>query len=162
MKNEKKSGMLPQIIVAVVIALLVGTSAPWWWKALFKPDPPPPEPSIGFTDNWAGSWICKCDKPEHEMYLTITGKGWSSSLNANYPKAYGNKPATEEYIIKNISKSSVSGEYLYKDESPNIGYQSKRGLWKGNWIMTKDSNTIHLTRKDYTTSWQGQYRCIRR
>jgi hypothetical protein len=47
-EDAKKSGMLAQIAVAVVIALCVGGSSPWWFKELFsplKPDPPKPEPT---------------------------------------------------------------------------------------------------------------------
>jgi hypothetical protein len=47
-EDAKKSGMLAQIAVAVVIALCVGGSSPWWFKEIFsslKPDPPKPEPT---------------------------------------------------------------------------------------------------------------------
>jgi hypothetical protein len=42
-EDGKKSGMLAQITVAIVIALCVGGSSPWWFKELFsivKPEPP--------------------------------------------------------------------------------------------------------------------------
>ncbi len=32
--DEKESGVVGQIIVAVVVALLVGGTAPWWWTEL--------------------------------------------------------------------------------------------------------------------------------
>jgi hypothetical protein len=47
-EDAKKSGMLAQIAVAVVIALCVGGSSPWWFKEIFspaKPDPPKVEPA---------------------------------------------------------------------------------------------------------------------
>jgi hypothetical protein len=47
-EDAKKSGMLAQITVAVVIALCVGGSSPWWFKELFstqKPDAPTVEPT---------------------------------------------------------------------------------------------------------------------
>jgi len=34
-KNGERRGVLPQIIVAVVVALLVGSTAPWWWNEIF-------------------------------------------------------------------------------------------------------------------------------
>ncbi len=48
-KNEKKSGVLSQIIVAVVVALIAGSTSPWWWYVIFpetKPAPPVSSPVI--------------------------------------------------------------------------------------------------------------------
>ena len=48
-KNEKKSGVLSQIIVAVVVALIAGSTSPWWWYVIFpetKPAPPVSSPAI--------------------------------------------------------------------------------------------------------------------
>ena len=40
-EEGKKSGMMAQITVAVVVALCVGGSSPWWVKELFSPKPDP-------------------------------------------------------------------------------------------------------------------------
>lgn len=34
-QNEERKGVLPQIIVAVVVALLVGGTSPWWVNEIF-------------------------------------------------------------------------------------------------------------------------------
>lgn len=162
MPEKKKSfwQTLPGILtgIAAVITAITGL------YLVISPDnkktvPSPPAPT-GLSENWAGSWICKTI--DHEMHLTINGKGWNSSLEGYYPVAYGKKPATEEYIIKKISDSNASGEYIYYDKSPNVGYQSTPGVWKGNWSMTLAGSGLLLTRKDHTTSWQGEYKCTRK
>lgn len=33
--EKKKTGIVSQIFVAVIIALLVGGTSPWWWKEFF-------------------------------------------------------------------------------------------------------------------------------
>lgn len=37
--DEKKTGLLSQIIPTVIIAILVGGTSPWWYKEFIKPDP---------------------------------------------------------------------------------------------------------------------------
>jgi hypothetical protein len=121
---------------------------------------PRPETPTGLTKNWAGDWICKAS--DHDMHLTITGRDWSSLPKGYYPVAYGNRPATEEYIIRDISDSSASGEYIYYDENPNVGYQGRPGVWKGDWSLELAGEAMSLTRKDHTSPWQGEYKCTRR
>jgi hypothetical protein len=43
--DEKKSGLLSQIIPAVVIAILVGGTSPWWYNEFLKRPTPTPSPS---------------------------------------------------------------------------------------------------------------------
>ena len=126
------------------------------------PTPTPgPTPDRGLsTDNWAGDWICTTN--DHQMTLTINGKGRDSSLQGYYPVAYGNQPATEEYIIRSITDTNVSGDYIYYDSNPNIGYQGRAGVWKGEWSITFREDSMGLTRKDHTTSWRGEYHCTRK
>jgi hypothetical protein len=35
-EDDKKAGVLAQIVVAVVIALIAGGSSPWWWSKVFS------------------------------------------------------------------------------------------------------------------------------
>ncbi|NJD60656.1 MAG: hypothetical protein FIA98_14780 [Anaerolineae bacterium] len=163
MPDKKKSFWvtLPGILtgIAAVITAVTGL------YVAFSPDQKKkvtsePQTTTGLSENWTGSWICKTI--DHEMHLTINGNGWSSSLKGYYPVAYGNSPATEEYIIKSVADSNASGEYIYYDTSPNAGYQGKSGAWKGDWSITLAGSGLLLTRKDHTTFWQGEYQCKRR
>jgi hypothetical protein len=43
--DDKKSGLLSQIIPAVVIAILVGGASPWWYNEFFKKPTPTPIPT---------------------------------------------------------------------------------------------------------------------
>jgi len=38
--DKKESGMLGQIVMAVVVALLASGTSPWWWDKVFKPSAP--------------------------------------------------------------------------------------------------------------------------
>jgi hypothetical protein len=161
--EKKKSfwATLPGVLtgMAAVITAITGlyiASSPDQKKSVS----PGPQTPTGLSENWAGSWIYKTS--DHEMHLTINGKGWSSSLKGYYPVAYGNKPATEEYIIRSVTDSNASGEYIYYDASLNVGYQGRPGVWKGDWSITLAGSGLLLTRKDHTTSWRGEYQCTRR
>lgn len=39
-KERKKTGVVRQIVVAVILALLVGGSMPWWWNKVFGDNRP--------------------------------------------------------------------------------------------------------------------------
>jgi hypothetical protein len=62
-EDGKKSGMIAQISVAIVIALCVGGSSPWWFKELFsaaKPETPTVQTSrVNETDE-----LAKLDKSD--------------------------------------------------------------------------------------------------
>jgi hypothetical protein len=149
-------------IAGVLATVVTGVLVFWLTQGalnIIKTEPGS-QTSSGLTEKWAGNWLCKAT--DHEMRLTITGQGSSSSLKGYYPVAYGNRPATEEYIIRNISASNASGEYIYYDASPNVGYQGKAGVWNGDWSITLARDVMVLTRKDHTTSWQGEYQCTKR
>lgn len=172
--SDKDSADKQPWLVPIVLAVIttIGAVAVAWINAPKQPDsqkiPPtsstPPSsqetPTI-LTENWAGEWICRTDG--HYMYLTITGKGSSSSLKGYYPPefAYGNRPATEEYTIKNTFDSNASGEYIYHDKNPN-GYQGRPGEWEGRWSIKLEGQAMSLTRNDYANSWRGDYKCTRR
>ena len=119
------------------------------------PEPPPK----AFSDNWAGTWTCVAS--DHEMQLFISGQGLSSSLRGTYEKAYGDKPAREEYTVRNVTANEASGDYLYFDSNPNVGFDGRAGVWKGTWSITFDDPVLRLVRADTTSGWRGQYQCRR-
>jgi hypothetical protein len=47
--DEKKNGLLSQIISAVGVAILVGGTSPWWYNEFFKRPTPTPIPSSSST-----------------------------------------------------------------------------------------------------------------
>lgn len=148
------------VIVSIVVALL---GSPLIYRWLTSEAAPPPgnttEPRGLSMDNWAGDWICTAE--DSQLNLTINGRGRDSSLKGYYPVAYGDRPATEDYIIRSVA-GSVSGEYIYYDSSPNIGYRGRAGVWNGEWSITFRQGNMSLTRQDRTTPWVGWYQCVRK
>ena len=74
-KEEKKSGVLPQIIVAVVVALIAGSTSPWWWNELFsKPKPrtpiSSPPPSLAPNPTPAVKKYLMDNRPDRIIILT--------------------------------------------------------------------------------------------
>ncbi len=120
---------------------------------------PPPPPRGVNSGNWAGSWTCR--STGHDMVLTITGHGQASSLRGSYQKAWADQPAREEYTIKDVQPEQVSGDYLYFDANPNVGYDGRPGVWKGEWVMTFGEQGFRLVRLDHTSGWRGEYDCSR-
>ncbi|MBS1856404.1 MAG: hypothetical protein JST11_13640 [Acidobacteria bacterium] len=95
------------------------------------------------------------------MALTITGHGQSSSLRGDYAKAWANQPAREEYTIRDVQAGQASGDYLYFDANPTVGYDGRPGVWKGEWVLTFNDQGFHLVRLDHTSGWRGEYECSR-
>lgn len=113
------------------------------------------------SSNWTGEWLCITS--EHEMFLTVSGDSAYPSMKGYYPKAFGDMPANEEYIIESLSNKNASGEYIYFDSNPEIGYQNKIGVFKGEWSITYiNDDELKLIRQDHLSSWLGEYECKRK
>lgn len=76
--DEKKSGLLSQIISAVVIAILVGGTSPWWYNEFFKQSPTPtpsPLPSLSSPSPSPAPTL-----PPSGSNLDISGRWFDSTL----------------------------------------------------------------------------------
>lgn len=125
-----------------------------------KPNGPDPPPAHGVSaENWGGAWVCRTT--DHEMALTVTGHGAASALKGYYAHAWGGQPAREDYTIRDLQPDQASGDYLYFDANPNVGYDGRQGVFKGTWVATFGERGFRLVRLDTTSGWRGEYECVR-
>jgi hypothetical protein len=137
-ENEKKSGVLSQIIVAVVIALIAGGSSPWWWGKLFPPegsaatDQPLSQNLEATRQFFIGRW-----QVERSMGMT--------------------KGAT---FMDYFENGSFSGE----EEVFGADGIGRRVLTDGRWNFTKIAKDKFRLTLDFVNGneWQGNFKIIDR
>ena len=62
-------------------------------------------------------------------------------------------------MVEFIATNSIAlGEYVYFDIGPIPRYQSRSGLWNGDWTICKPRNRLLISQKDHTNSWQEEDR----
>ena len=108
---------------------------------------------------------CTHDRGGDDLFITtqIYGhKGRNVRTIAHYPKAHGNKSASETYDVRQLSHQKASGRYVYHDANPAVGPTGKRGVWTGSWTMFfRNDGTFRLYRADDASGWRGSYNCRR-
>lgn len=134
---------------------------------LEKESNPPVKDNIKIiTDNWSGDWRCRHKASGSYSNLYINGNGADSTIWVYYPKARGDRPASEVYSIRDISTYKASGDYEYIDANPRKGPTGRIGVWTGDWSIdlrggTLDNPVIKLFREDHASEWRGTYTCTR-
>jgi len=135
-ENEKKSGVLSQIIAAVVIALIAGGTSPWWWEKLFSPKPPTatdtsPANRRNITGTWlGGTGVYKVTQEGNQIVWDGIGR-------------YGNK------VWHHRAAGTVNGDTIYAtmEELPDSNYPGIPGGSRTEGTISSDWQTI---------TWIGQ------
>ena len=133
-ENEKTSGALSQIIVAVVITLIAGGSSPWWLEKLF-PDNPTViiEPSIrrNITGTWlGGTGVYNVTEESNRVVWDGIGR-------------YGNK------VWHHRATGTIVGDTIYAtiEELPDSNFPGIPGGARTEGTISSDRQTI---------TWIGQ------
>lgn len=124
MAEQKKSGVLPQIIVGVVLALLVGGSSPWWWKQLFGSNDTTPDANNGRVvssrEFMLGRW--QVEQAAGQMsagtVIDYQANGRFSGWATQFVGGSGRKmPLTGQWFFDKLSKDTFRLKILSDDQS---------------------------------------------
>jgi hypothetical protein len=135
-ENEKKSGVLSQIIVPVAIALIAGGTAPWWWQKLFPSDRSiTADQQLVSRRNITGTWIGGTGRYE------VTQNG--NQVVWDGIGRFGNKGWHHR------ATGSVDGDTIYAtmEELPDSNFPGIPGGAKTQGTISSDWQTI---------TWVGQ------
>ncbi|MGH8591850.1 MAG: hypothetical protein ACREXX_21805 [Gammaproteobacteria bacterium] len=135
-ENEKKFGVLSQIIAAVVIALIAGGTSPWWWEKLFPPERPTAiDQSLANRRNTTGTWmggtgIYKVIQEGNQVVWDGIGR-------------FGNK------VWHHRATGTIEGDTIYAtmEELPDSNYPGIPGGARTEGTISSDWQTI---------TWIGQ------
>ncbi len=77
--DEKKSGLISQVISAVVVAILVGGTSPWWYNEFFKK----PTTQNGSSSSPTPTSSSSIPETLAPSVPDISGRWFNASLNSN-------------------------------------------------------------------------------
>jgi hypothetical protein len=146
--GDKKSSLLGQILIPVVIAVLAGGSSPWWFNAVFnKPAPKPDTSNVVVNPQPAPAPPAPAPAPVASREFFI-GR-WR--VDQMQDGVHGVN--TVDYFD--------SGRFEGHDLMAN-GYQGRDVPESGTWMVEKISNQSFrlMTQFDTGLSWRGTFKII--